>query len=494
MRLSIRLKVLLAVSVSLILMFVLIAFLLARHNISNLRSNLNEQSESFATLSAKPIGDNFTLYKDSGSLRIDQQINDFLEMDPDVTSIRIVSVDGKQVYDSKNRDNPPIDEKLASSFEPQYLYDSSGYIEQIVQPYFEDSGARRYSIVYEISTQRVEQNVRDIVQLIIYVGLAILLISIGLTGIMLNSFFIRPLRAVSHSANIISSGDYDHKITAKQQDEIGDLAQSVEKMANHLKSDIIKLRDLDKLKSEFMMITSHNLRTPIAVIQGYTDIAQSTKDIDELKSILTTIKENIIRLHMLSEDMLTIATLEAGNFELSKAPVNLNSFLQPIASEFSVLATEKKIGWIFENNTPEDLEIELGKSSMRSALANLIDNAIKFTESGGTVSVKVGLTAQHLTFEVRDSGIGISSEEIPKLFTKFHRGTSTMTYDYEGIGIGLYLTKLVVEQHGGKIDVQSIVGQGSVFTVYLPLATETNEQLPASPVDPRESSNPTSGS
>lgn len=464
-------------------MFVLIAFLLARHNINNLRSNLNEQSESFATLSAKPIGDNFTLYKDSGSLRIDQQINDFLEMDPDVTSIRIVSVDGSQVYDSENRDNPPIDERLASSFEPQYSYGQSGYIKQIVQPYFEDSGARRYSVVYEISTQRVEQNVRDIVKLIIYVGLVILVVSIGLTGIMLNSFFIRPLREVSHSANIISSGDYDHKITSKQQDEIGDLAQSVEKMADYLKSDIVKLRDLDKLKSEFMMITSHNLRTPIAVIQGYTDIAQNTKDIDELKSILKTIKENIIRLHMLSEDILTIATLEAGNFELSKAPVNLGSFLRPIADEFAVLAAEKKQGWAFEDNTPEDFEIELGQSSMRSALANLIDNAIKFTESGGTVSVRVGVTGQHLTFEVRDSGIGISAEEMPKLFTKFHRGTGTLTYDYEGAGIGLYLTKLVVEQHGGKIEVQSIVGQGSVFTVYLPLGAgaKKQEQPPATP-------------
>ncbi len=479
MRLSIRLKVLLAVSLSLILMFVLIAFLLARHNINNLRSNLNEQSESFAALSAKPIGDNFTLYKDSGSLRVDQQINDFLEMDPDVTSIRIVSVDGNQVYDSENRDNPPIDKQLAASFEPQYLYGPSGYVKQIIQPYFEDSGARRYSVVYEISTQRIEQNVRDVVRLIIYVGLVILVVSIGLTGVMLNSFFIRPLREVSRSANIISSGDFDHKITSKQQDEIGDLAQSVEKMADHLKSDIVKLRDLDKLKSEFMMITSHNLRTPISIIQGYTDIAQTTKDIDGLQSIIKTIKENIIRLHMLSEDVLTIATLEAGDFVLSKTPVSLSSFLQPIADEFSVLATEKKLGWTFENNTPEDFKIELGQSSMRSALTNLIDNAIKFTESGGTVSVKAGITAQHLIFEIRDSGIGISNEEIPKLFTKFHRGTSTLTYDYEGAGIGLYLTKLVVEQHGGKIEVQSVVGQGSVFTVYLPL--ETTEQPPTSP-------------
>ncbi len=473
MRLSIRTKVLLAVSLSLVLIFALIIYLLVVRNTESLRSDLNNQSKSFAALATEPIGDTFALYKDSGRLKITQQVNKLLELDSDITALRIISVDGTSVFDSQDRENlPPTPENLAAAFEPQFIKDDSGYIQKIVQPYFEDSGAHRYSVVYEISTQRVEQNVRDVVKLIFYVGVIILLISIGATGLMLNSFFIRPIRSVSQSANIISSGDFDHKIALKRQDEIGDLALSVEKMADYLKADIAKLRELDKLKSEFMMITSHNLRTPITIMQGYIDMAQTAKSTDELKSIIKTIQESVVRLHLLAEDVLTISTLETGKAVISKSPVPLKKFIGRLGDEFALLAAKKNVRWELVLDLPEETTADISQSNVRSALGNLIDNAIKFTKAGGSLSITGRIEGDDLVFSVSDTGIGISSEEIPKLFTKFHRGTSTLNYDYEGMGIGLYLTKLIIEQHGGRVDVASTLGKGSTFTVHLPLGSQ----------------------
>lgn len=113
--------------------------------------------------------------------------------------------------------------------------------------------------------------------------------------------------------------------------------------------------------------------------------------------------------------------------------------------------------------------MELSAANMRSALGNLIDNAIKFTKAGGTITIESRVESGNVVFKVSDTGVGISKSEMPKLFTKFHRGTSTLSYDYEGIGIGLYLSKLIIEEHGGKVEAESELGKGSTFTAYLPV-------------------------
>jgi signal transduction histidine kinase len=474
MRLSIRIKVLMTVSFSLILIFTVITYILLNQNTNRLRSSLNEQSKSYASLATKPIGDTFALYKDSGKIRITQQVNNFLALDPDVNAIRIVSVDGTVRYSSDKSKTASLPENLASSFDAKYVENDKKYIEEVVQPYFEDSGAHRYSIVYSISTKRVEENVAEVIKLILYIAIGTLILTIAGTGILLELLFIKPLNRVSESANIISSGDFDHKVTAKNNDEIGDLAASVERMADFLKADIAKLRELDQMKSEFMMIASHNLRTPITIIQGYIDLAKSVDSTGELKNIIDTIEESVVRLHLLAENVLTISTMETGKSTMHKSPEKMSVFIQSIDKEFGLLAVKKSLEWQFNNKVPADTSLDISNTNMRSALGNLVDNAIKFTKAGGSVKVDALVEDGRLVFKVQDTGIGINPGEMEQLFTKFHRGTSTLTYDYEGIGIGLYLSRLIVRQHGGDIKVESKAGKGSTFTVTLPLKPAEN--------------------
>lgn len=468
MRFNIRTKIILTVSMSLVLIFALIMYLLVTKNVGQLRKDLNQQTKSFASLSSAPIGNTFLLYQDSGSIRVTQQVNKYLDLDPDVTAISVVSVDGNLLYSNKPRINS-VNAQQAGAFTPQYVRDGHGYIARVIQPFFEDSGAHRYSIVYDVSIERAQQSIKDVIRLIIYTGIAILVISIASTTWLLNTLFIKPLRDVSRSANSISAGNFDQQITAKNNDEIGDLAASVNKMADYLKADIAKLQDLDKMKTEFMMIASHNLRTPLTVMRGYLEMADYVKSADELRKVIKNIDESVVRLRLMSEDLLTISSLEAGG-ELIKEPVGAKQFIQSVADEFKLLAAKKKLQWQFTNDIPADAKLSVNQPNIRSALGNLVDNAIKFTKEGGSVHVATHAADNHLIFTVGDTGIGIASEEIPKLFTKFHRGTSTTKYDYEGVGIGLYLTKLLVEQHGGQIAVKSEAGKGSTFTVYLPLA------------------------
>jgi signal transduction histidine kinase len=463
MRLTLRTKVTLTVSLLLVITFGLIMFLLLTRNISQLRSSLNEQSKSFASLATPPIGNTFLLYQNSGSIRINQQVDKFLALDPDVTAIRIISVDGSQLYDSQGRQHPPVKADQAGSFQAQYLHTNNGYIREIIQPFFEDSGAHRYAVVYEISTKRVEQNVGDAIRLVLYVGLAILLISIGLTSWALNVLFIKPLRQVSRSADSVSAGHYDQQIISKNRDEIGSLAQSVNKMAESLKGDIVKLQEVDKLKSEFLMIASHNLRTPLAIMRGYLEMGEHATTAEELQTVVRAIGESVTRLHLLSEDLLTISTLEGGEEEVVTVPVVAKDFVNSVVEEFKLLAEKKQLSWEFSNELPDQLKLNLSQANMRSALGNIIDNAIKFTKEGGSIAVTCSVIDSQLVFTVADTGIGIQPEELPKLFTKFHRGTDTLHYDYDGAGIGLYLTKL-------RVEVKSEVGVGSTFTVHVPLS------------------------
>ncbi len=481
MRFSLRAKVILTVSLFLVVIFTLMMYLSLTRDVNQLNSGLNEQSKSFAALATPPIGNTFLLYQDSGSVKIDQQINKFLALDPDVTAIGIVSIDGKQVFGSQGLTNLHVKPALASSFSPQYLRNSSGYIREVVQPLFEDSGAHRYSVVYEISTQRIEKTVMNTVRQIIIVDIAILLASITAASLALNTLFIKPLREVSHSADIVSAGDYNQQIVthADSQDEIGKLAQAVNRMADSLKADIGKLREVDKLKSEFLMIASHNLRTPLTIMRSAIDNANYVKDLEGLKNIIKTIQEGVVRLHLLSEDLLTISSLESGGEKMEKTPIGARKFIDSVAGEFKVLAEKKQLDWRFTNSLPDDLQLNISQANMRSALGNMIDNAIKFTKDGGSVHVAARVAKDRLVFSVTDTGIGIRQEEVPRLFTKFHRGTSTLTYDYEGAGIGLYLTKLIVGEHGGQINVQSQIGHGSTFSVYLPLSPGSASAPPA---------------
>jgi signal transduction histidine kinase len=480
MRLNLRAKVILTVSLFLVVVFALSMYLTLARSVSQLHSSLNEQSKSFASLATPPIGNTFVLYQNSGSIRINQQVNKFLALDPDVTSVRIISVDGTQLYDSQGKSHPPVQESLASSFQPQYVKTKAGYVSEVIQPFFEDSGAHRYSIVYKVSTKRVEQSVTDAIRLVLYVGLAILVASIIAASWALNVLFIKPLREVSQSADIVSAGNYNQQIVsrANSKDEIGKLAHAVNSMADTLKSNILKLEELDKLKTEFMMIASHNLRTPLSIMRGYIEMAEYVKTVEELQKIIKNVDESVVRLHLLSEDLLTISTLEAGGGEMSRSPTEAKKFIDSVVAEFELLATKKELRWKFTNSIPEDTKLTLNQPNIRSALGNIVDNAIKFTKEGGAIHIGARVADNQLVFTVADTGIGIEPEEIPKLFTKFHRGTRTDEYDYEGVGIGLYLAKLLVEQHGGRVAVKSEAGKGSTFTVYLPLATGAPASAP----------------
>ncbi len=346
------------------------------------------------------------------------------------------------------------------------MYDTNNNLVAIVQPYVENFGIHRYDIVYGISYQSVNQAIRSIVDFILALSAVILLVALIVWYVLINRLFLRPVAQLSKLALQISQGDLNRAIRLDRKDEIGDLAQAVDTMANSLKADISKLKEVDKLKNEFMMITSHNLRTPLTIINSYLDEITQLNPPQELKSMLDTIAVNATRLGGFAEDVLTISTIEAGQNILRPEPTKLGPVLEAISQEFSALARQKRLDFVSQIEVSST--VNLSRAHFRSALWNLLDNAYKFTADGGQVRLIAHDRGRQATISVEDTGIGIKAEELPHLFTKFHRGTDTLQYDYEGTGIGLYIAKIIIEQHGGHISVDSREGHGSRFVITLP--------------------------
>jgi signal transduction histidine kinase len=467
MRLGIRQRFVLFLFSFFIVLFAGVAALLVVRTATSERTALNEQSRSFASLVTKPISDAFLLYKDSGKVRIEQQVDKYLALDPDVTGAAVVDTSGKILYYSGVR--PSVDSKKASTFTTVYEVKNK-VTRQIIDPVIEDYGIHRYAIVYSISDQRIVEETQRTVAIIVLltsVGFALALV---LVYWLINSIFLSPVRKISLRSLQISSGHLEEQIDFARNDEIGDLAKSVNTMANSLKADITKLQEADKLKSEFITISSHNLRTPLTVIKGDLEVMQTVGTVPkELEPMIKGIASSTARLNNFVDDLIAISSLESGKLAASEMkPASIKELLQTLATEYGPVAAEKKLQLNVAINLNAE-QVAMNQHLLKMAFVNLLENAFKFT-SQGSVGLSAAVESGQVVVKVNDTGTGIAAAEMPKLFTKFHRGTSVMRYDYEGTGIGLYLTKLIVEEHRGTISAVSTEGQGATFTITLPLA------------------------
>lgn len=467
MRISLRARFILVISTVLLVLFGIIAYFLIRNERVTLANDLNSSSKAFAQLATRPIGDAYNVYQAAGFARIQQETVKFTDLDPNVAAVAIVGLDGQTLLDIKGH-LTGVSADTAMSFDTVYQTNANKVYTQIVEPYLDTFGQHKFAVAYRFSTNDLEASAsRDALTILIF-ALVGLLISAFVTYELLNVFFLRPIEDVSRMSVIVGNGDYAQQISVKRNDEIGDLARSVNQMANALKDNILKLQEVDKLKNEFIMIASHNLRTPLTIIKGYLDALHDTKMSDETREMITAIETSALSLSSFSEDMLTISTIEAGNTHpVAPNPSTIEEIVSPLRDNFALLGEQKKVSVIWDIPKTDE-PILLSAWHVRNALSNIVANAIKFNHDGGQVSITFAVNGNDYVFTVVDTGIGIADEEIPKLFTKFHRGTSTLQYNYEGTGIGLYASKLLVETQGGHITAESAPGKGSTFTITLP--------------------------
>ena len=244
-RWSLRARFLLVLIVLLVAVFAAITLVIVRENSTTLRANLVDQSKSFAALATQPIGAAFVLYQNSGTIRIDQEVGSFTDLDHNINQVEIVDTDGNRQFTTDASHPISVSAAAATGLNPSYIHDASGNLTGIVQPYLESFGIHRYAVVYGISYKSVNQDIQDIVTLIIGLSGGILMVSLVVWYFLINRLFLQPVAHLSQIALLISKGDLKRQMHLDRNDEIGDLAAAVDTMASSLKGNIAKLKEVD---------------------------------------------------------------------------------------------------------------------------------------------------------------------------------------------------------------------------------------------------------
>ncbi|MFH0826394.1 MAG: ATP-binding protein [Candidatus Omnitrophota bacterium] len=244
-------------------------------------------------------------------------------------------------------------------------------------------------------------------------------------------------------------------------------------------NDVTRQRQIEKLKSEFVAQVSHELRTPLVAVDHSLGLVQEqtagplSKDQEKF---LDMARRNLKRLTQLVNDLLDLSQLEAGKVRLVREPCSLEKIIQETLAFLRPWADTKSIG--LAPNMRGDLpQIEADANKIIQVLVNLISNAIKFTPANGTITIEaLALEDQEVKVTVQDTGIGIPAQELPKVFERFYQVRSLQREDVKGTGIGLTITKEIVELHGGKIWAESEVGKGTKFNFSLPIKTPERDE------------------
>jgi len=269
----------------------------------------------------------------------------------------------------------------------------------------------------------------------------------------------RPLNELTQASEKISEGHLEQKVEVNTQDEIGELAQAFNTMSS-------KLKGSEDLRRQMTADIAHELRTPMSVIQGDLEAV-----IDGVypanQETFQSLLDETHRVSRLIDDLREISLLEAGELPLERESTNIKTLVQQLVQTYQIKAESNGITLKF-NNTDVVSEIEADADRIAQVLRNLISNAIRYTPSGGTVVINLHRENGDLNCTVTDTGPGMSEEEAHRVFERFWRADQSRARHSGGSGLGLSISKRLVEAHGGKMWVQTALNQGSTFGFSLP--------------------------
>ena len=293
-----------------------------------------------------------------------------------------------------------------------------------------------------------------------------LLIALAI-GIWLMRSISRPIYELERGMHAIAEGDlsYQLAIPPSQETEFGRLAASYQTMTR-------QLAELERLRAEFIGVASHELKTPINVIIGYLELLQEGiygELTPKQKETLETINKQANSLTRLVKRLLDISRFEASGGKIEVREVDLQHLLITLESSFSVLAKQRDIAFSVRHGDELPQKVYWDEDRINEVLGNLISNAFKFTARGGRVALSVTSEGEKVVISVADTGAGISAEQLPHIFDKFFQADNQAAAATKGTGLGLAIAKEIVEAHGGRITVESKVGEGTTFVVTLPI-------------------------
>ncbi|MBQ8532344.1 MAG: HAMP domain-containing histidine kinase [Clostridia bacterium] len=279
------------------------------------------------------------------------------------------------------------------------------------------------------------------------------------SGLFFIKSIVRPIRDVSNMARKIAMGDFESRININKNDEIGELCDTINYMAS-------ELSQAQNLKNDFISSVSHELRTPLTAIRGWGETAKMSLGTDEelVRRGLDVVLNEADRLSGLVEELLDFSRIESGRLSVVSQPLNISQLLSESADMYTELARQQGIELIFTRPS-EELQVMGDADRLKQVFINIIDNAVKYTESGGQVLINQLHEEGCARIVVSDTGVGIPAQDIDRVKEKFYKANKVV----RGSGIGLAVADEIIKQHHGLLFIESTEGVGTTATIVLPL-------------------------
>jgi signal transduction histidine kinase len=297
-------------------------------------------------------------------------------------------------------------------------------------------------------------NLQILVGALVAIGLALLL------AIILSRTLTRPIRDLTVATQVVSAGNWSQQVPVRSHDELGQLATSFNRMSADL------ARSLD-LRRQMTADIAHELRTPLSIILGHAEAVHDGV-LPASAETFEIIREEAGRLEHLVDDLRTLSMADAGELKLSMRPSSIEELLRGAQKLYAHQARQKGIS--LDTHVEADLpEIELDSQRIKEVLTNILDNALRYTPEGGRISLSAHRVEADVEIRIKDSGPGVGSEELDKIFERFHRAEASRTREEGGSGLGFAIARSIVEKHNGRIWAESELGHGLTVIMRLPI-------------------------
>lgn len=290
----------------------------------------------------------------------------------------------------------------------------------------------------------------------------------------------KPLRELSSGANEIANGNLDYVIDYDSTNEIGVTVKSFNHMTDRLKQSLERQNSIEESRKEMIAGVAHDLRTPLTSVKGYVEgLMDGIANTPEKQALyLKTIYSSTLSMERLLDELLTVSRLELGNIELDLKPININDFLTDCAEEIGAELGELDFDFSYVNHCDDDFSVMLDTDRFQRVIRNIVSNSIKYAKKDirGRIELAAQSYQKSVIITLSDNGIGLEGESLTKIFDNFYRADPARTKTSEGSGIGLAVSKQIVELHGGKIWATGREGKGLTILISLPRTEEHYEQ------------------
>lgn len=433
----------------------------------NLRDDVDQSLEETATAAVRSL-------QERGFLPlIDEE--ELLSQFPELARIdkffQIFSPSGTITIRSPNirqHEVPLSRTALEATFNGQTILESAKYPHEpplrLISVPIIHRGNLLYIVQVGTSMGSIEDTLRRFLILLIVAMPIALAVSLA-AGWFLAGRALRPVDAITLAAQRIAAGDLSQRLTMPTApDEIGRLAGTFNNMIGRLDTSFRQIR-------QFTSDASHELRTPLTVMKGETELVlRRPRALEDYQSVLESNLEEIDRMTRIVEELLFLSRADMGEVKMESKPVFLETLVEDIHRQAPLLGQDRNIEVVLGTVMPALVQGD--ELRLRELLLNLVENAVKYSHPGGKVEIGLVTVGQEAILSVTDQGIGIGSEDHTRIFNRFFRTDGARNHTKKGTGLGLAICAWIAELHKGRISVKSAVGQGSTFTVTLPLAPQ----------------------